>query len=142
MNKPCSHPCCPSTHCRRPKKDRIRKPIKRKAYKISKVSKGRAKLNRKYAKKRRELLKKEGNQVCAISQMEKTPEIIEHFKDCMYHTADYHHPEGRDEEHLLPTDDGKFLCRNCHNVVETHPELAKRIGLSKTRFKPNYRRSA
>lgn len=130
----CSHiHCPPQGPCKRPPK-----PKKQRSF-IRRVSKGRAKLNLKYAKMRNREAQKEQNQVCAVVFLEKTPEVVKAFHLCGYFATDHHHDGGKVGKNLL--NKGVWLCRNCHRVAEDNPTLAKKLGLSKSRHETNYKRS-
>lgn len=122
----CTHPTCPPQGpCRRtpaPKKAKKR---------IPKVSKKEAKRRRKYRPHKEKAFADEN--VCAVALLDnKTPEVIDLFKDCQYHATQFHHPAGRLGDHLL--DEGVKLCGICHNIIERKPNLAKQLKLSKSRL--------
>lgn len=126
MNKQCKHPC-EEDACRRSKKERPRKPIKRQAYKISKVSDRQAKLNLLYSAHRKTYLK--FHPICeAKIECSGAP------------TTDIHHRMGRGR-YLLDSRTWLACCRKCHRTIEDNPELAKEEGLSESRHEKNYTRN-
>jgi len=56
-----------------------------------------------------------------------------HLPGCQINASDIHHKKGRTGDLML--DDTEFLavCRTCHGWIETHPEEAKVLDLSKSR---------
>ena len=56
-----------------------------------------------------------------------------HLPGCQINASDIHHKKGRTGDLML--DDTEFLavCRMCHGWIETHPEEAKVLDLSKSR---------
>ena len=52
---------------------------------------------------------------------------------CTKVAEEVHHSKGRGE-HLIDTDTFIATCRNCHTWAETHPELAKTLGVSQNRL--------
>lgn len=115
-HKPCSHPCCPDTGpCRKAKPKPRRKPIR-------KYSKKRAKENRIYGKERKK-------------ELQEGDECIAKLPGCKWFASDLHHPSGRVGKKLLEVKKSKKVCRNCHDVIERNPEMAKQLGLSESRLK-------
>jgi len=55
------------------------------------------------------------------------------LNSCTYVATDVHHKEGRG---LKLNDESTWIavCRSCHNIIETNPELAKKLNLSKSRL--------
>lgn len=51
---------------------------------------------------------------------------------CSLKATDVHHMKGRGKYHL-DTKTWVSVCRPCHEWIETHPEEAKELGLSKDR---------
>jgi hypothetical protein len=109
--------------------------------KIRSVSKKTARKMGKYSREKKRLQQSETNQVCAVALLKnKSAEVIEVFKNCQFHANQFHHPEGRTGDKLIPTEDGKFLCGNCHRILEEKAELAKELGLSVSRMKHSEKR--
>jgi hypothetical protein len=107
--KTCRHPTC-SGICRREKKPK-------KVHKIRKVSKKRAKDNKVYSELRKAFLNE--NPLCEV---------------CCRLATDVHHTKGRGKKDFLDTATWKRLCRECHIMIETHPEWAKEMGFSSSRL--------
>ncbi|MGN6417760.1 MAG: hypothetical protein ACTHMC_09730 [Pseudobacter sp.] len=126
LNRDCNHPCCPADGpCKKPRKKPVRTKIKT-------YSKKREKQNRQYAKMKRERFQ-EGDACAIVEKVQEFPEIRELFKGCQYFATDNHHQAGKIGAELL-AEDGVKLCRNCHDIVEVNPKLAKQIGVSKSRL--------
>jgi len=53
---------------------------------------------------------------------------------CTGVSSDVHHSKGRVGDNYLNIGTWVALCRSCHSYVETHPEEAKELGLSKSRL--------
>ena len=53
---------------------------------------------------------------------------------CTGLSSDVHHSKGRVGDNYLNIGTWIALCRSCHSYVETHPEEAKELGLSKSRL--------
>jgi AMMECR1 domain-containing protein len=53
---------------------------------------------------------------------------------CTGIATDVHHSKGRTGDNYLNMSTWVALCRSCHSYVETHPEEAKELGLSKSRL--------
>lgn len=91
----------------------------KKTNKIKPVSTKKAKLDTEYSKLRDKFL--EDNPVCQGN-----------FEGCTIRSTDVHHSMGR-LKYYLDVETYVALCRNCHTHVETHPEEAKQMNLSKSR---------
>ena len=65
-----------------------------------------------------------------------------HLPGCQINASDIHHKKGRTGDLML--DDTEFLavCRTCHGWIETHPEEAKVLDLSKSRESWDKRKDA
>jgi hypothetical protein len=111
--KSCNHPCCGDA-CRKVKPKKPRKRIRHFSVK-------RERLNREYSKARREFLK-EGDP-CEAK-----------LEGCTGVAKEIHHRAGRVGKNLLDTGTWLKTCRSCHHWIETHPEQAKRLGLSESRL--------
>lgn len=123
MRKECKHPTCGPT-CRRPPKQKQRTRIKP-------VSRKQARRLRRYNKEKQQRYQE--RPVCAVALIEnKSPEVLELFKDCQYWATEQHHPAGREGERLF--DKCVDLCGNCHQVAEINPIVSKSLGLSKSRI--------
>lgn len=61
------------------------------------------------------------------------PHCEAHLPGCAINACDIHHKKGRTGALFL--DDTEFLavCRTCHTLIETNPNAAKILGLSKSR---------
>jgi len=125
QDKPCKHPCCPDTGpCRKAKQPKRRRPIR----KVSKKEQARI---RKYRSHKQATFT--GDDICAVALLEnKTEKVIRLFKECQYTATQFHHPAGRIGDHLY--DEGIKLCGVCHDIIERNPNLAKELGLSKSRL--------
>lgn len=92
---------------------------------IKKVSKERAKQNRKYTPIKKKFLA--DNPTCEAR-----------LDGCTGQSTDLHHAAGRSGKQLLKVDDFIALCRNCHDKMEILDKEARAAGLKKTRLgKPN-----
>lgn len=116
-NRPgCSFPVFGGGYCKT--HQYVRKDKKKKS--IRQYSKKRTKENRKYSTLRKQFL--EGKECEA------------RLEGCTGVATDVHHTEGRIGERFLDVITWKGLCRNCHQIVENNPALAKRLKLSKSRL--------
>lgn len=88
---------------------------------MRKRSKKRAAQEREYEKKRKAFL--EENPLCQVRAF-----------GCSTFSTEVHHKAGRIGN--LLTDETKFLavCRNCHQVIEMNPKMAKEKGFSISRL--------
>ena len=131
-DKPCKHILCPdSGPCRRPTPKKNRTPLKRSTKPINPVSKKQAKRLRTYRKQKQTRFKDDN--ICAVALLEnKSKEVIEFFKECQFHATQQHHPAGRIGKNLF--DEGIKLCGICHGIIERMPDLAKSLGLSRSRL--------
>jgi Pyruvate/2-oxoacid:ferredoxin oxidoreductase delta subunit len=114
-NKPCLHPTCPDTHCRRPKKEK-------KWYAIPKRSKKLDTALVLYRKLKNQFLKE--HPVCEIP-----------VKGCTHQAIDVHHTKGREGELLTDVRFFKAGCRNCHIWVTVNSKQAIEMGYSVSRHK-------
>lgn len=126
MTRQCKHPCCGEV-CRKPPKPKKaytlkRTPLKKKPYKINKVSDKRKVQISEYTKKRKLFLA--NNKLCSVGVL-----------GCTKVATEIHHMAGRendlltDEQHWLP------ICRNCHTYITEHSSWAIENGYSKNRIK-------
>lgn len=71
--------------------------------------------------------------ILRIKYLQHHPYCEAHLPGCQINASDIHHTAGRVGNLLL--DDTQFLavCRTCHGWIETHPEEAKVLELSKSR---------
>jgi len=53
---------------------------------------------------------------------------------CSLNSTDIHHKKGRTGSLYLDTTYFLAVCRNCHNTIEKHVEMAKEEGFSKSRL--------
>ena len=79
---------------------------------LRRVSKKRARKNRKYTEVRRSFL--EENPICQI--------CLERYAE------DIHHKEGRDGERLVNVENFMAVCRKCHRGIHENPAWAKTQG--------------
>ncbi len=105
----CKHPSCGPT-CSKPNKEKKvyklrRTPIKKKSYKIKKVSKKRKVQNKYYSQEKQKFL--EGNPVCQIQS-----------PVCVHVAAVIHHTNGREGERLNIVEDWMASCSPCNLYVE------------------------
>jgi len=56
---------------------------------------------------------------------------------CSLNATDIHHKKGRIGVNYLDTTNFLAVCRACHNLIETHVEMAKEAGFSKNRLSIN-----
>jgi len=96
-----------------------RVPIKKKVYKINKRSKKQSSREAEYNKLIKELKKLPENQVCCAR-----------WEGCTGGGDTNHHAKGRIGKYLLMTKWFRFVCLNCHRLIELNPDRAKREGLS------------
>lgn len=115
QGRACNHATCEPDKCRRPaEKSKPRKPI-------AQVSKPQAKRLRTYSALRKHFL-------------EQHPNCQAKLDGCTGQATDIHHSKGRIGIDLLNIGTFIALCRNCHNYLETHPAIAKEMGLSESRL--------
>lgn len=88
---------------------------------INKVSTKQKEALKEYNKVRKEFLNK--NPICAAR-----------FLGCQIGATDVHHGKGKIGSLLTDTAHFVSLCRSCHRIVEERPEMAKELGLSKSRL--------
>lgn len=65
----------------------------------------------------------------------KHPVCMAHLPGCSLQATDIHHVMGRIEENYLDTDTWVSLCRSCHTLIETSPDLGRDLGFVKNRKK-------
>lgn len=118
------NPChyCKKQEARKHPKYLKRTPIEKKPYEIPKQSKKRAKQNREYLRLRKQFLT--DNPMCEAK-----------LTGCTGVATTCHHSKGRIGDLLTDTEHFVALCMPCHHQVETQPEMAKQLGLSKSRLK-------
>jgi hypothetical protein len=56
---------------------------------------------------------------------------------CTLNATDIHHKRGRVGGYYLDITNFLAVCRTCHNIIETHVEMAKEEGFSKSRLSIN-----
>ena len=57
------------------------------------------------------------------------------IEGCTLEATDIHHSKGRSKSTVLDIKTFIPLCRSCHTFIESHPEKAIELGLSKSRLK-------
>jgi hypothetical protein len=111
----CSHPTCPDTHCRRPKKQK-------KYYAMPKRSKKLDKQLVIYRKGRIAYLKE--HPLCGAQI----------FPICTYEATQVHHKGGRENDLLLEQSLWLPICHGCHQFVTENSKQAIEWGLSVSRL--------
>ncbi len=86
---------------------------------INKVSDKQSKLLDAYSKLRKIFFSKEENKYCKAQ-----------LPGCQLHASDVHHMKKRGV-YLLDITTWLSTCRVCHSYIESHPEEAKALGLTK-----------
>jgi hypothetical protein len=121
----CNHPTCGAT-CRRPKNVKKtytlkRTPLKKKPYRIAKMSEKRAEEMVLYKDMRVAFMKE--NKVCAAG-----------LDGCTKKATDVHHMAGRTNAMLLDQTKWLAVCRNCHRQITDNSEMAiaKSLSISRT----------
>lgn len=112
MGSNCNHITCEG-ECRRPKQKKLRKPVR-------KVSKKRAKENKKYSVLRKQFLE---DKMCEAG-----------LEGCTGVATEVHHSRGRIGDNFLDTSTWKAVCRTCHCRIEKNVLEAKEKGLSESRL--------
>lgn len=56
------------------------------------------------------------------------------LENCTYQSTDIHHQFGRIGDLLVDSNYFLALCRSCHTYIETHSEIAYRLGFSLKRL--------
>lgn len=112
MGSNCNHKTCEG-ECRRPKQKKLRKPVR-------KVSKKRAKENRKYSVLRKQFLE---DKMCEAG-----------LEGCTEVADQVHHMSGRVGKNFLDTSTWLGVCPSCHKQIEERPAMAKQLNLSKSRL--------
>jgi hypothetical protein len=56
------------------------------------------------------------------------------LKGCTVFATEVHHQKGRIGKNLLDRSTWLGVCRNCHDIIEHEPVMAKERGLSKSRL--------
>lgn len=98
-----------------------RKPIKKKLYRIKKISEKRKKENEVYIPVSHEI--RENKKLCEI----KSP-------DCTKFTQGVHHVEGRVGKDYTDKSKMKAACNACNLYIETHSAWAKKNGFKKANY--------
>ena len=98
-------------------------PIKKKIYKINSRSKKQSQREAEYNKLIKELKKIPENQVCCAK-----------WEGCTGGGDTVHHAKGRIGKYLLMKEFFRFVCLNCHILIELYPDRAKKDGLSFSRL--------
>ena len=96
--------------------------LKRQPTRFKPVSDTKRKQDTIYSQLRKEFFNRPENQFCKAR-----------LEGCTINATDVHHSKGRGKYYLDMTT-WKPLCRNCHDVLETAPELAKDLGFSENRL--------
>lgn len=134
IKKQCGHLRCGET-CRfesRAKKKYVlkRTPLKKKFYRIPKVSEKRKEENKIYFEQREIFLKEHPK--CECGQ-----------PGCRRKATEVHHSAGRSGSNFLDVSTWKAVARVCHRFLEENPVEAKKLGSSKNRvgakFRPEYK---
>ena len=87
---------------------------------LNKISKKMVKTNSEYSNLRK-------------THLEKFPMCQAKVYNCSLRSTDIHHMKGRGKYHL-DTSTWLSVCRNCHDWIEKHPDEAKELGYSDTRY--------
>ena len=87
---------------------------------LNKASKKMVKTNSEYSKLRK-------------TYLEKYPMCHAKVYNCFLKSTDIHHMKGRGKYHL-DTSTWLSVCRSCHDWIEKHPDEAKELGYSDTRY--------
>lgn len=126
--KQCGHLRCGSTCRFGPKKKKFtpikRTPIKKKFYRIPKVSKKREIENEEYFAKREVFLKEHTR--CECGRL-----------GCNRKATEVHHSAGRVGKNFLDISTWKAMSRPCHRWAELNPKEAKDAGVSARRLSKN-----
>lgn len=123
--KQCGHLRCGAT-CRfgpklKKKYALKRSPLKKKFYRIPKVSEKRKTENEKYFKLRQVFLKEHPRCECGRP-------------GCRRKSTEIHHSAGRSGSNFLDVSTWRAVARVCHRWAEENPEAAKLAGVSKNRI--------
>lgn len=133
QKKQCGHLRCGSTCRFGPKKKKFtpikRTPIKKRFYRIPKVSKKREAANEKYFPER-EVFLKQGDGLCEL----KVPGVCVNEKYPNQAASCVHHPEGRIGDNLLNFEKCMRSCHPCNNWVEANDAEARKMGLKRSRL--------
>lgn len=65
----------------------------------------------------------------------KHPVCMAHLPGCTQQSTDVHHIRGRIGTRYLDTEDWVGLCRACHILLETNPDIGRDLGFVKNRSK-------
>ncbi len=131
--KQCGHLRCGAT-CRFGKKEKKvyrlkRTRIKKKFYRIPKVSAKRKIENEEYFASRESFLKQGGGR-CELS----VPGV------CTKLATEVHHPAGRCGKNFLDLENCMRSCRSCNGWVERNDSESRKMGLKRTRLGPSEKR--
>ena len=63
----------------------------------------------------------------------KHPVCMAHLPGCNQHSTDIHHIRGRIGDRYLNIEDWVSLCRSCHVLVETSPDIGRDLEFVKSR---------
>ena len=96
----------------------VKQPIKQK--RISPLSSKLAKLRKEYS-------------ILRLKYLSDNPNCLASLPGCTRIATDVHHMQGRGL-YFLDITTWLAVCRNCHVIIETNPELAKELKLSKSRL--------
>lgn len=88
---------------------------------MKRFSTKRSRENRKYLKEREKFLSE--RQECEAG-----------LSGCTFVATECHHKKGRIGKNLLDRSTWLPVCRNCHDIIENEPEMAKEKGFSKSRL--------
>lgn len=121
-SKNCKHPTCNGEFCRRPTKEKKvyvlkRSPLKKKPYKIKRVSDKRKTALTQYKEDR-------------IVYLKAHPNCEANLTGCRKKATEIHHAQGRENDKLNDMAFWVAICRPCHVWITEHSAEAIELGLS------------